>query len=159
MRERILQGPFLTRAQAARRSRTPAGLILHRPDLLRVNGPWLQEAYFGFQFDRNGVRPTLGLVVQDLKSMHTDIAIADWLVRPHPSLDYSAPLKYLRSGGKVERVLAAAQSSGPVMDAPVVEERTVSVTGPADIATPSEAAVTRQTRRRRTIHRPVLGSR
>lgn len=159
MRERILQGPFLTRAQAARRSRTPAGLILHRPDLLRVNGRWLQEAYFAFQFDREGVRPMLGRVVQDLKSMHTDLAIADWLVRPHPSLDYSAPLKYLKSGGTVERVLAAAQSSGPAMDAPVVEERLGWVAPPADIEMPSETAATRQRRRRRTTHRPVFGSR
>lgn len=159
MIERILQGPFLTRAQAARRSRTPGQLLVHRPDLLRVDGRWLQEAYFAFQFDRDGVRPALGRVVQDLKATHADVAIADWLVRPNPSLDYAAPLKYLKSGGQVERVLAAASANGPVADTPVVEKGPASETGPRDAHLPTESSATRRARRRRSTHRPVFGSR
>lgn len=158
MIDRILQGPFLTRAQAARRARTPARLLVHRPDLLRVDGRWLQEAYFGFQFDRDGVRPGLGQVVQSLKRGYSDIEIADWLVRPHGTLGYSAPLKYLKGGGKVERVLAAADSSGPVVD-PGVEAELGSAMGPADLNMPGEVAPTRRARRGHATHRPVFGSR
>ncbi len=94
MSQLVLQGPFLTRAQAARRARVPAPLLVHRPDLLRVGGRWLQEAYFAFQFDADGVRPELGYVVQNLNGTSTDVEIADWLVRPNRSLDNSTPLRF-----------------------------------------------------------------
>ena len=157
MTGRILQGPFLTRAQVARRARVPSGLVLHRPDLLRVEGRWLQEAYFAFQFDRQGVRPELGAVVQDLKREYPDIAIADWLVRPSQLLGYSTPVKYLKSGGTVDRVLAASADRGPHLDE-VAEVRPG--TGPIHPRpeVPREAAVLRRSRRP-TRHRPVFGSR
>jgi hypothetical protein len=146
----------LTRAQAARRARVPSGLVLHRPDLLRVEGRWLQEAYFAFQFDRQGVRPELGALVQDLKREYADIAIADWLVRPSQLLGYSTPLKYLRSGGAVDRVLAASADRGPRLDegADVLPE-TSPVPPIHDV--PRETAPRR--RSRPTRHRPVFGSR
>jgi hypothetical protein len=146
----------LTRAQAARRARVPPGLVLHRPDLLRVDGRWLQEAYFAFQFDRQGVRPELGAVVQDLKREYPDIAIADWLIRPSQLLGYSTPLKYLKSGGTVEKVLAASADSGPRLDE-VAEARpeTGLAHPPPDV--PQEAATRR--RSRSTRHRPAFGSR
>jgi len=107
--EQILQGPFLTRAQAARRARVPAVVLAHRPDLLRLGGDWLQEVYFSFQFDENGVVPEVGAVVQALKGEHSDLEIADWLVRPSHLLRSSTPLGFLRSGGEVDRVIAAAE--------------------------------------------------
>jgi len=153
---RILQGPFLTRAQAARRARVPSRLVRHRPDLLRVDGRWLQEAYFAFQFDRQGVRPELGAVVQDLKREYPDIAIADWLVRPSQLLGYSTPLKYLKGGGTVEKVLAASADHGPRLDE-VAEVRPG--TGPVH-PTPEVRRDTAPRRRSRsTRHRPVFGSR
>lgn len=158
MTERILQGPFLTRLQAARRSRTPTGLLAHRPDLLRVDGRWLQEAYFAFQFDRNGVLPGLGAVVQDLKRSHSDIGIADWLVRPNRSLDYSTPLKYLKGGGAVERVLAAADGNGPIGEPPK-KEGLQSEQPPSDLAVPIGSATARTSQRRPVTHRLVFGSR
>ncbi|RZV47587.1 MAG: DUF2384 domain-containing protein [Acidimicrobiia bacterium] len=157
MSERVLQGPFLTRAQAARLARIPAGLVAFRPDLLRVEGRWLQEAYFGFQFDRTGVRPELGAVVQELKREYSDIEIADWLVRPNQALGYSSPLKYLRTSG-VERILAAAKSNGPT------RERTAEVLGESDRGLPihrppSPTSATRPYRKRRATPRPAFGSR
>ena len=46
----VLQGPFLTRAEAAVRAGVDAAHISHRPDLLRLDGRWLEEVYFAFQF-------------------------------------------------------------------------------------------------------------
>jgi len=106
--EQILQGPFLTRSQAARRARVPAAVLANRPDLLRLGGNWLQEVYFSFQFDETGVVPEVGAVVQALKGEHSDLEIADWLVRPSHLLSSSTPLGFLRSGGEVDRVIAAA---------------------------------------------------
>jgi hypothetical protein len=153
---RILQGPFLTRAQAARRARVPSGLVLHRPDLLRVEGRWLQEAYFAFQFDLQGVRPELGAVVQDLKREYPDIAIADWLVRPSQLLGYSTPLKYLKSGGAVEKVMAASVDCGPLRDE-VAETRLG--TGPIHPIPDVRRETAPRRRSRSTRHRPVFGSR
>ncbi len=102
MSELVLQGPFLTRTQAARRAGVPAQLLVYRPDLLKVGGRWLQEVYFAFQFDGDGVRPDLGQFVQGLKRKCTDIEIGDWLVRPNRSLGSSTPLRYLNSGGSLE---------------------------------------------------------
>lgn len=157
MTERILKGPFLTRAQAARRAGVPAQLIVHRPDLLRVEGRWLQEAYFAFQFDRDGVRPELGSVVHLMKRTHGDIEIADWLVRSNRSLDFSTPLKFLRSGGPVERVLAAADVEGPISDAPLREVRPRPDAGLPDV--PGRAAPRRRSGQRPVNRRPVFGSR
>ena len=123
MSQLVLQGPFLTRAQAARRARVPASLLVHRPDLLRVGGRWLQEAYFAFQFDADGVRPDLGYVVHNLKGKCPDVEIADWLVRPNRSLDNSTPLRFLRSSGAVDRVMAAAERDGPIAVSPGPEGR------------------------------------
>lgn len=112
--ERILQGPFLTRAQAARRAGIPARLLVHRPDLLRVSGQWLPEVYFEFQFDEAGVRPDLGSVVLSLKGRYTDLEISDWLVHPNRMLGHTSPLRFLNGGGGVESVVAAAEGEGPV---------------------------------------------
>ena len=157
MSARILQGPFLTRAQAARCAGIPAGLVAYRPDLLRVESRWLQEAYFGFQFDRSGVRPDLGSVVHELKREYSDIEIADWLVRPNQALGYSSPLKYLRTFG-VERVLATAGTNGPTRDVPAGSppglDRDLLGHMP-----PSRSSAARRSRRRRVTHRPAFGSR
>ena len=155
MSERILQGPFLTRAQAARRAGIPARLAAHRPDLLRIEGRWLQEAYFGFQFDRTGVRPDLGSVVHELKREYSDIEIADWLVRPNQALGYSSPLKYLKSFG-VERVLAAARNSGPIPEAPI-EAPPVFDRDHRGHHPPTRSPAVR--RSRRVTRRPAFGNR
>ena len=118
MTERVFQGPFLTRAQAGRRAGVPARLLTHRPDLLSIRSYWLQEAYFAFQFDDDGVRPDLGTVVQRLKGRYPDIAIGDWLVRPNLALRGSTPLQCFDAGAAhaLDRVLAAARSDGPIAE-------------------------------------------
>lgn len=125
MTERILQGPFYTRGQAARWAGIPADLVIHRPDLLRIDGEWLPEVYFSFQFDAHGVKPGIGRVVQMLKKTYRDIEIADWLVRPHPKLNTS-PLHFLKGNGSVEKVLDVAEVAGPRRD----ELEHTSVPGP-----------------------------
>lgn len=113
MTERILKGPFLTRQAAAQRAGVPPTLLPDRPDLLRLGGQWLQETYFAFQFDRHGVRPDLGFVVQELKRYYSDVAIADWLARPHAHLNDACPLDAL-AWGSPRWILEAARLSGPV---------------------------------------------
>jgi hypothetical protein len=113
MTERILLGPFLTRASAARAADARGRALWVRPDLLRITSNWLPEAYFEFQFDATGIRPDVAEVVEALKADHDDIAIADWLVRPQPLLSNMTPLGWLDAGRSVRRVLAAARSAGP----------------------------------------------
>ena len=113
---RVLQGPFLTRGQAARRARVPALLLRHRRDLLQVAGRWLPEVYFAFQFDENGVRGELGPFVKDMKEKYSDIEIADWLIRRHRLLDGFSPLGYLDAGGEVGRLHEVVVSDGPVYE-------------------------------------------
>jgi hypothetical protein len=96
--------------------------VVYRPDLLRVGGDWLQEVYFEFQFDDDGVRPDIGLVVQRLRGLCPDVEIGAWLVRPSPALGRSSPLRYLNAGGDVERVIAAAaEEDWPAASSPTVE--------------------------------------
>lgn len=116
MISRVLQGPFLTRGQAARRAKLPALVLRHRRDLLTVAGRWLPEAYFEFQFDETGVRADLASIVQAMKEKFTDIEIGDWLVRRHRLLDGFSPLGYLNAGGDEERVLEVSVSEGPVYE-------------------------------------------
>jgi len=143
MTTHVLQGPFLTRAQAARRAHVSPLLITHRPDLLRLGGTWLQEVYFAFQFDEHGVRPGIGQVVQGLKPRFDDIAIGGWLVRPNEELGLSSPLDWLGGGGDIDQVLAAAGKDGP--EARAVPE--------ADPAIPGTEHVLPETRRQRTPQR------
>jgi hypothetical protein len=109
----VLVGHFLTRNQVARRVGIAPWEVVHRPDLLRIGGTWLEEVYFAFQFDKAGVRQSLGMVVAHLRRVFDDEAIADWLIRPHSSLSTTAPLAWLASGGSPDRTIAAAESSGP----------------------------------------------
>ena len=107
-------GPFLTRAQFARRAGIPTTQVALRPDLLRIRGP-VQEAYFAFQLDRRGIRPELGYVVRSLKERHDDLVIADWLVRPNPYLRMDTPLACVGGGWGAEEILMAAKEAGPGM--------------------------------------------
>lgn len=157
MTKHVLQGPFLTRDTASRRGHVPAGLITHRPDLLRLGGRWLQEVYFAFQFDREGVRADVGSVVQAMKRRHSDQAIAEWLVAPNPELGLVGPLDYLDGGGSVERVLEAAADKGPLpltdsKSAPAPRDR-----GPQDHGTRG-ASPTHRKGRRRVTPRPLFGN-
>lgn len=113
MTERVLLGPFLTRAAAAYQADLHGRALPARPDLLRVTSIWLPEAYFEFQFGDAGIRPDVAEVVQALKIDHDDITIADWLARPHPLLATMSPLGWLDAGRSVRKVLEAAQSDGP----------------------------------------------
>jgi hypothetical protein len=110
---RLLVGPFLTRAQAAARAGIAPVDVRFRPDLLRMGGRSLQEVYFAFQFGPGGVRRDLGTVVIGLRGVSDDVAIADWLVRPHPALRDDSPLGFLDRGGDPALVLAAARTAGP----------------------------------------------
>lgn len=156
MSERILQGPFLTRRQAARRAGTPAEVLRHRPDLLVLDGAWLPEVYFAFQFDEDGVRPDLAVVVQRLKRDFSDLAIEDWLVRPHHSLGLASPLRALKRGWTVDQVLAAAERDGPHPHSPVTAEPP----GTKVPGTPVPSTAPQRSRHRRWSHvRPALHGR
>jgi hypothetical protein len=109
----VLVGHFLTRRQVARRVAIDSKEVVQRPDLLRIGGTWLEEVYFAFQFDNNGVRQSLGVVVAHLRRVFDDESIADWLVRPHGELSSITPLVWLASGGSSEQVTTASGIVGP----------------------------------------------
>ena len=113
MTERVLIGPFLTRADAAVRAGIRSRPVRLRPDLLRITSHWLPEAYFEFQFDDDGVRQELADVIETLKSDHDDLAIADWLSRPHSHLNTLSPLGWLDAGNSTRRIAEAAAREGP----------------------------------------------
>jgi hypothetical protein len=106
--ELVLMGPFLTRAQAAHRAGLSARELRARPDLLRIGGIWLEEVYFEFQFDRNGIRRGLGDVVLALRGDMGDEAIADWLIRPNSLLATETPLRWEASGRDRAQLRTAA---------------------------------------------------
>jgi len=108
MKTIVLQGPFLTRSQAAGALDVPRDQVRMRPDLLRVTG-LLEECYFGFQCHSNGLATDLARVVLSMRGPMSDLVIADWLVRPNLELKDLAPLTWLERGGDPESVLLAAK--------------------------------------------------
>lgn len=117
MSEIVLQGPFLTRSQAARRSGAKKAELPDRPDLLHIGGRWTEEVYFAFQFDHHGIRPDIGRVVTALKGRWEDEVIADWLVRPNTKLVGATPLAVFNGPHGLDRVLhAIASDVSPVGD-------------------------------------------
>lgn len=118
----IIQGPLLTRKEAARRAGIDPRLLPDRPDLIHLGGQWLEEVYCAFQFDDHGVRPDVGLVVQSLKPAHADEVLADWMARPNPDLNGISPLDYLSGAGSPGRVLDAASHFAPDVPTPEVAD-------------------------------------
>ena len=116
MPERIHQGPFLTRLEAARLAGVTTDDVRHRPDLLRLGGKHLEEVYHAFQFDSRGVRTDLGTVVQDLKRRFDDVAISDWLVRPNAGLGGISPLRTVQTTGRTDLVTKASYDFPPIED-------------------------------------------
>ena len=155
MTGRVLLGPFLTRAEAAKRGGLSAATIHHRPDLLRVGGSIFKEAYFAFQFDRAGVHRDVGSVVLALRPRFDDVTIADWLVRRTPALSGHSPLSWLNRGGDLEAVLGAASipDSMPTSletRAEVEPDRSSSLSRPERVGRPGRLSP-------RRIPRPIAG--
>ncbi len=113
MAERILVGHFLTREEAALRACVPTEELIHRPDLLRIGGVWLEEVYFEFQFDGSGIRAGLASVVGQLKGYFDDLTIADWLARPNPVLSGTTPLRWVAASRDDDMLAKAASNAGP----------------------------------------------
>lgn len=103
----------MTRAEAARQAQIPVDEVVQRPDLLRIGGRWLEEVYFAFQFDDEGIRGDLGRVIQGLRRHFDDLTIADWLARPNHELSGASPLRWDRMGGSHLRLAKAAANAGP----------------------------------------------
>lgn len=102
-------GPFLTRSQVARLlGLSPEDVALH-PDLIRLRGLWLEEVYFAFQFEDDGLNVPMARLVRTLKSRWDDETIADWLVKPDPTLGHACPLDRVRRGGRLSGVGAAGK--------------------------------------------------
>jgi hypothetical protein len=108
MTELILQGPFLTRRQAAARIGLPPAELVGHPELLRVSG-LLEECYFAFQCRADAVGTDIGRVVLAVRSFMTDLQIADWLVRQEPNLKETSPLEWLEHRWGSSHVLKAAE--------------------------------------------------
>lgn len=106
-----LQGPFLTRGEAAQRSALPPDELSRRPDLLHIGGRMLEEVYFAFQFDSRGIRRDVATVVLALRGKLDDLAIASWLTTPNTMLNGDTPLAWLTRRGGTHRVLAAAAAA------------------------------------------------
>ena len=109
-------GHFLTRQTAAQRAGITPEEVLHRPDLLRIGGHWLEEVYFAFQFDDRGIKRDLGSVVLALRKEYDDIEIADWLAQPNPELGFLTPLRWSAGGLDGRRLGVAAERFGPHHD-------------------------------------------
>jgi hypothetical protein len=78
-----------------------------------VGGTHLEEVYFGFQFDRSGIRRDLGGVVQRLRRRYDDVTIADWLARPNEHLGAVTPLRWIAMGHDTRHLAEAAATDGP----------------------------------------------
>lgn len=125
-------GHFLTRKAAARRAGISPEEVLHRPDLLRIGGRWLEEVYFAFQFDDRGIKRDLGSVVLLLRKEYDDIEIADWLAEPNPELGYLTPLRWSAGGLDPRKLAVVAERCGPHHDL----ELPVPRSGPSGTAPP-----------------------
>ena len=112
----VFLGPFLTRSEAARRAGISARELAARPDLLRLGGTWLEEVYFEFQFERQGIRRSLSDVVITLRGRVGDEAIADWLVRPSSLLSSETPLRWAEQGRDQAQLLEAARRAAGEAD-------------------------------------------
>lgn len=112
MSERVLQGPFLTCDEACDRCGLCADELSHRPDLLHIDGPGHEDAYFAFQWDGCRIRQDVGAIVMNLRGRYGDLDIADWLVSPNAQLANETPLLWLRHG-TVREVLRAAVATPP----------------------------------------------
>lgn len=106
----VLQGPFLTRHQAADHLATTPREVVARPELLRIHG-LLQECYFAFQCRADPVGRDVGRVVLAMKGRAGDLVIADWFIRSNPQLKETAPLTWLEQRWGLPPVLRAAEAS------------------------------------------------
>ena len=95
---------------------------MHRPDLLRIGGHWLEEVYFAFQFDHGGINRDLGSVVLSLRGDYNDIEIADWLAQPNCDLGQQTPLRWCQTGCDCGKLNVAAARSGPHHDCDVCQD-------------------------------------
>ena len=143
----VLQGPFLTRAQAAARLGCAPDLLRSRPDLLKLRGTWLQETYFAFQFTSGGLRRDVADVVLAMHGSADDAEIGDWLGRTNPDLGGLSPLAFLGSGGSAAHVIELATSTGPGTNL------VASGAGPAGEATVGDPARPTRSRRPQRQHR------
>lgn len=140
----VLQGPFLTRAEAAARAGIGADSVSHRPDLLRLDGQWLEEVYFAFQFAGGGIRRDIGEIVLHLRGRCDDATIAGWLCCPNSDLGGACPLAWLQSGGSVRSAIDASDHAGP-------PERQQSIPAP----TPQLVGEVRESTKRRWGRAPL----
>jgi hypothetical protein len=113
VKEHILVGHFLLRSEAATRAGISKDEVVHRPDLLRVGGIWLEEVYFEFQFDEFGIRGNLGSVVRELRHRFDDLTIAEWLADPNELLAGATPLRRAMTGTDATLLSKAASEAGP----------------------------------------------
>jgi len=145
MTERLLMGPFLTRAEAGRRAGVSADEIRLRPDLMHVGGETYKEAYFAFQFDRKGIREDVGRLVLALRGRIDDATIADWLIRTDPVLNSVSPLSWLNRGGDPATLIAVTRDS----NSPLLGEaspRSALGVEPSHLTPPSESVRTERTK-------------
>lgn len=108
MKTIVLQGPFLTRTQAAGVLGISKSEIQKRAELLSVSG-LIQECYFEFQCRSDPVAKDLGRIVLALRGLMSDLEIADWLIRQSPALEGLSPLAWLERGLQLSPVLAAGR--------------------------------------------------
>lgn len=113
MTDRVLVGPLLTRSEAATMAGVPAEALPYRPDLVKIGGRHLQEAYCRFQFGPAGIRTDVGGVVLAMQGRWDDLTIADWLVRGNPALRGESPLDRLNRTHSLAEVLDALALDPP----------------------------------------------
>lgn len=123
MKEHILVGHFLLRSEAAKRAGISKDEVVHRPDLLRLGGTWLEEVYFEFQFDEFGIRSNLGSVVRELRQRFDDVTIAEWLAYPNEVLAGATPLRRAMTGTGAALLSKAGSEAGPNGTGPPVSSR------------------------------------
>ena len=108
MSDLVLFGPFWTRAQAADYVGVSADELASRPDVLKLEGRWLEETYPALQFHDHTIRYDVAAVVEVLGDQLPGEAIADWLTRPNLALGSLTPMQWFDSGQDVEAALRVA---------------------------------------------------
>ena len=115
MSDVVLVGPFWTRSEAASYLGITGDELLERPDVVRIEGRWLEETYPALQFRDNEVRHEVATIVEAVGDQLPGTAIADWLSRTNPLLGTMSPIDWFNAGLSIKSALTAIQAD--VVDA------------------------------------------
>lgn len=110
----VVQGHFLTRAEAAHLSGVPTADLQSRAGFVRIPGPYAEceEAYPAFQFrSGGGLVPGLAEVVRELEGSLDCLSLAAYLTAVRPDLGGSSIVDCLGAGASSGSVIAVLEAA------------------------------------------------